>query len=192
MYGDYGVSLCTTYFLAKGYQVLMPFGDRGHYDLVVEHNGALQRVQCKWTSVVRKPHGYPIVSLRVRGTAKKEDGVAQTVLHRYSKKDFDLLWVATPNTCYLIPLADILHTKETINDLKLYPKWDKYRVAVPIPTPSENMNDVKRWSPRLTQDDKATIKRLIKEGWEQQKIADILNVTRGCISVFLSRDKKSD
>ena len=190
--GDYGVSLCATYFLHKGYQVLMPYGDRGHYDLVVEKYGTFQRIQCKWTSSVKKPYGYPVVSLSVCGSVKKENNIAKRVVHRYSKNDFDMLWVATPHTCYLIPLEDILHEKDTIGGMKLYPKWDRYRVAIPIPTPSENDCSVKRASPRLTEDDKATIKRLVKEGRKQQDIADILNVTRGCISAFLSRERKND
>jgi len=121
---------------------------------------------------------------------KKDNGIVKTVVHCYSKDDFDLLWVATPHTCYLIPLEDILHKKDAIRGMKLYPKWDKYRVAIPIPMPSESDSTTKRASPRLTEDDKSTIKRLVKEGRKQQDIADILGVTRGCVSAFLSRDRR--
>jgi len=189
--GNYGVSLCTTYFLSKGYRVLTPYGDCGHYDLVVENDGKFQRIQCKYRSSTSKPHGYVQVSLSVSGSKLKENGgVTRNNVYVYKKRDFDLLWVATLNTCYLIPFSEVLNGRESKTDLKLYPKWDKYRVSVPIPFPSDNENEMKRPSPRLTSSDKSTIKRLIKEGKTQSEIADILCVTRSCISVYLCRSNK--
>ncbi len=197
MKGDYSVSLCATYFLAREYQVLMPYGDRGHYDLVVERDGIFQRVQCKWSAGMKRPNSkkpqrYPCVSLRVCSTVRGgERGVASVVKHVYTNKDFDLIWIATPNTCYLIPLIDILQKKESKTDLTLYPKWDKYRVAVPLPVPSNEDGLINRMPPHLTNDDKATINRLIKEGKSENEIADILGVTRGCISMFRLRERKA-
>jgi len=92
-----------------------------------------------------------------------------------------------PHASYLIPFSDVLHNRKSKTDLKLYPKWDKYRVAIPIPYPSGEESPRRRASPRLTNDDKALIKRLRKEGKTQKEIADILGVTRACISKFLIR-----
>lgn len=196
MKGDYSVSLCATYFLAREYQVLMPYGDRGHYDLVVEKDGVFQKVQCKYSTGLKRPNSkktqvYPCVSLRVCGTVRAgENGVAAVVNHIYTKTDFDLLWVATSNTCYLIPLTDILQGRESKTDLTLYPKWDKYRVAVPLPAPSNEDSLINRMTPHLTNEDKATIKRLTKENKSNNEIAAILGVTRSCISMFKLREKK--
>lgn len=133
-YGDYAVSLCTTYFLSQGFRVLKPHCDRGHYDLVVEKDGKFQRVQCKRTRAISKPQGYFRVSLQVKGFRRKENGrIVRGAIHTYTKQDFDLLWVVTPPSCYLIPLSDILGDRETKTDLKLTPRWDKYKVDIPMP-----------------------------------------------------------
>jgi len=195
--GDYSVSLCATYFLAREYQVLMPYGDRGHYDLVVEKDSEFQRVQCKWSAGLKRPNSkkpqqYPYVSLRVCSTVRTgKNGVASVVNHIYTKMDFDLLWIAIPSTCYLIPLTDILQEKKSKVDLTLYPKWDKYRVAVPMPTPSNEDGLINRMPPHLTNDDKATIKRLLKEGKSEKDISDILGITRGRVSMFKLRERKA-
>jgi hypothetical protein len=136
-FGTYSVSLCSTYFHANGYQVLVPMGDHAHYDLAVEKDGAFQRVQCKWSSRTQQ-HGYPEVSLK--------------------------------------------------NGLRLTPKWDVHRVAIPVPF-SDGESPVKRISPHLTDADKGTIKRLLDAGKSQQEVADILGVSRGCISMHLTRSR---
>jgi len=177
-YGDFAVSLCVTYFLGLGYQVLLPFGDRGHYDLVVEMDGTFQRIQSKWTSSTKAPQGYPKVSLRVCGSS---------TTYVYCESDFDLLWVTTPEACYSIPSSEIFASKKRKSDLKLYPKWDKYRVPIPVPFPS-GQAPVKRASPRLTQADKIMIRRLRNEGKSQQEVANIIGVTRACISKFELRN----
>lgn len=187
--GDYAVSLATVYFLYNNYQVLFPYGDRGHYDLVVEKDGIFQRVQSKLTTRLKKPQNYYCVSLNVSGSAKKENNIALVVSHTYNITDFDLLWVTTPVSCYLIPFKDILNGRATKRDLKLYPKWDKYKVAIPIPARDENSSNV-RVSPRLTMEDKATIKQLLKANKTEREIANILNVSESCISVQKSRNKE--
>jgi hypothetical protein len=188
--GDYAVSLAIVYFIGNGYQALLPSGDRGHYDLVVERDGIFQRVQSKWTSSTKPGYGYPVVSLCVSGSHKVEGGVAKTVCHIYQKTDFDLLWVVTPYTCYLIPFSKILNGRISKSDIKLYPKWDKYRVAIPIPKKDESDESFNRLSPRLTKEDKMTMKRLLKEKKSSKEIADILNVSTSCIRVQLSRNRE--
>ena len=187
-YGDYAVSLATVYFLSQNYQVLFPYGDRGNYDLAIEKESVFQKIQCKWKTQLKKPQKYYRVSLHVCGSYRKENHIAQMVVHKYTKEDFDLLWVATPISCYLIPSKDIFINAETKSDLKLYPKWDKYIVFVPIPQrPMED--DSIRLSPRLTNSDKMLIKRLLKENKTHKEISDILNVSKSCISVQVCRDK---
>jgi len=134
--GEYSESLATVYFLSNGYQVLSPYGNRGRYDLVIEKNNIFQRVQCKWTSHLKKPQSHPIVDLRVYGNTKIDTGgFAKIVSYCYTQDDFDLLWVATPSSCYLIPAKDVFSQTISRTTITLYPKWDVYRVIIPIPTP---------------------------------------------------------
>ena len=186
-YGDYSVSLCITYFLGRGYQILLPMGDRGDYDLVVEKDSTFECIQCKWTTHLRKPQGYPIVSLRVAGSAKKENKVVKTSVHRYTPDSFDFLWVTSPESCYLIPSSVIYQKVKSKAVLEITPKWDVYRVPIVVPHPSGETT-VQRASPRLTESDKIMIRRLRKDGKSQQDIAEILGVTRSCIEKFILRN----
>jgi len=190
MVGDYGVSLATVYFLGNGYQVLFPYGDRGRYDLVVEKERNFQRVQCKWTKSRKQPQGYYRVSLQLTTTHKKEDrSIGRKVEYQYTENDFDYLWVATPTSCYLIPSSAIFNKKSTKRDIKLYPKWDIYRISLPLPERSETDNHT-RLSPRLTSVDKVLIQRLLKENKSYREIGNILNVSEGCISAQICRNKE--
>jgi len=189
-YGNFSVSLCITYFLAEDYIVLLPSGDIGKYDLVIEKNGLFQKIQCKWVSFVTKKQGYPQVSLMVSGAVKKNNGgVAKHTSYKYRQKDFDFLWVTTLESCYLIPSSEIFRFRKELVSITLSPRWDKFRVSVPTPFPS-GQTPVNRASPRLTTSDKALIKRLRKEGKSQQEVANILGVTRSCVSVFELRISK--
>lgn len=186
-YGDLSSSLCAFYFIAQGYQVLIPYGDRGHYDLVVEKDNHFSRVQCKWVSH-KVEHGYYRVSLRVCGSSVKDGKITKVVTHKYCADDFDTLWVTTPESSYCIPINVFLNSDKNGSNLKLTPKYDIYRVPIPIPFPDDE-SSVKRLSPRLTDEDKSTVKRLLKEGKTQGDIAKILGVTRSCIANLINRGK---
>jgi len=45
--GDISEAAVIAAFLKAGYNVLVPFGDRNRYDVVIEDGGAFQRVQIK-------------------------------------------------------------------------------------------------------------------------------------------------
>ena len=186
-FGDLGVSFCCTHYIASGYQVLMPFGDRGHYDLVVEKEGVFYRIQSKWTATKKQKTNYFVVSLQVCGT-NKQNG-ALKVVHKYSKSDFDILWVATPEGCYAIPASDVFATSETLCKLALTPKWDKFRVSLPLL--NEDAEKAK-YSQRLTEDEKSRIDCLISNGMSRKQVAIELGVSFGCINTYLYRKRKQE
>lgn len=72
-----------------GYEVLLPIGDKQPYDLVVDKNGLLLKVQCKYTSHKEKSGNYS-VSLRITGGNQSFNGAK-----KYQPGDFDLLFVYT-------------------------------------------------------------------------------------------------
>lgn len=45
--GDISEAAVVAALLKAGYNVLMPFGDRNRYDVVIEHDGKFERVQIK-------------------------------------------------------------------------------------------------------------------------------------------------
>lgn len=86
--GSLAVAQCVAKMYERGYEVLLPFGDRKPYDLVLDTGDRLLKVQCKYAG--RSARGWHEASLRVMGgnqsyhTAKK-----------YADTDFDLLYVYT-------------------------------------------------------------------------------------------------
>lgn len=48
--GRAGLSLAIAYFGSNGYTVSLPINDTQWYDLIVERDGVLQTVQCKFTN----------------------------------------------------------------------------------------------------------------------------------------------
>ena len=103
--GDLAVANAITYFMSNGYEVCLPIGDKKPYDLVVEQDGNLFRVQVKYAGYYTGA-GRHKAALRTMGgnqsfyTAKK-----------YKKSDFDLLFIFVANgRKFLLPWNQIDNT----------------------------------------------------------------------------------
>jgi len=64
--GDFALAHAIKYYLTRGYEVCLPIGDKRDYDLIVEKNNFLERVQVKYAGL------YPgkdkcLVGLRITG-----------------------------------------------------------------------------------------------------------------------------
>jgi hypothetical protein len=95
--GDIGESKAIYEYTKLGYTVSRTIFDSAKYDLIIERNGKLKRVQVK-TTTTRKHNNY-VVDLRTsyRNYSKPR-----------SKNDYDVLFVlAKDGTCWSIPLNDI-------------------------------------------------------------------------------------
>lgn len=100
--GDLALSHAIHYYMCNGYEVCIPMGDKRDYDIVVEKEGILQRVQVKYAGL------YPSkltckVALRITGGNQS---------FHYSKiyKDdaFELLFVYTAKgETYQIPWNEV-------------------------------------------------------------------------------------
>ena len=116
--------LAAAHQLAKhGYTICIPLTDNQPYDLVIEKNKQLQRVQVKSTS--RHDKGDPsrpfVVELR-----RKRHNSKTTKTHLYDIDAADLLVVVTSHEeYYLIPNGRITATSQ----LHLNKKFEKYRLG---------------------------------------------------------------
>lgn len=81
--GDIGVALAISYYTRIGAVVSYPLTDNAKYDLVVEINGVLNKVQCKYTTYKKDSY---IVELRTMGGNTSWNKVYGTV-------EADLLFV---------------------------------------------------------------------------------------------------
>lgn len=100
--GDLAAAHAITYFMTNGYEVCLPIGDKRPYDLVVEQEGKLFRVQVKYAGYYKDAKRHK-AALRTMGgnqtfyTAKK-----------YGDDDFDLLFVFVANSRkFLIPWSEL-------------------------------------------------------------------------------------
>lgn len=107
--GNIALGQAIAYFTSKRYVVLLPLNDAQEYDLVVDINGILNKVQVKSTKC-KAPSGAFQVSVKSSGGSKRE------VYHHVCESDCDYLFVTTDNcTNYLIPREIFINNKSSIN-----------------------------------------------------------------------------
>ena len=97
--GDAGLGLAIAWFTATGYKVSIPLTDSQDYDLIVEADGKLHRVQVTTCSQKQKSGNY-VVELRTVSYGGKDYNIKH-----FDSNAIDYLFVITDNGCkYLIPV----------------------------------------------------------------------------------------
>lgn len=98
--GVIGLGAAIAWFTSHGYVVSIPLSDSQRYDLVVELDGRLSRVQVKTSRYARD--GVFHVQLATRGGNRSWDGVEK----KFGPSDAELLFVVTElGERYLIPTS---------------------------------------------------------------------------------------
>lgn len=116
--GDAGLGMAIAWFTINGYTVSLPLTDSQDYDLVVDIDDVLGRVQVKTTTF--KTGEYYRVNLRVFGGNRS----GQTVKH-FDNTKVEYLFVYTEaGEQYFIPSSAIT----TTNQLTLNQSYDQYKV----------------------------------------------------------------
>lgn len=114
--GNSSLGLAISYFTCHNYIVSIPLNDTQDYDLIVEKDNLLYRVQVKGTSFKTKYGIYQVALKSCDGTKEK---IYKTVI----KSRADLLFIATKNRdLYLIPISNLRNTY-TLNLGEEYKKY---------------------------------------------------------------------
>lgn len=117
--GNTGLGIAIAYYSSNGYTVSIPLNDTQDYDLIVDKNNHLKKVQVKATSCKTKYGNYQ-VALKSCGGTKGE--TYKTVI----ETNVDELFILTENmNIYIIPIGEI-DNKSTLN---ICDKYDKYRIS---------------------------------------------------------------
>lgn len=118
--GNIGLSRAIYEFTRLGFTALMPLTDCNQYDLVVEKNGAFQRVQVKTTSTLIE--GLFHINLMKVETKRNI---------RKRPTDYDLLFVLTSdNECFLLPSTILPNRRLALPSIScLNSKYAKYRLG---------------------------------------------------------------
>lgn len=106
--GNAALSMAIAYFGSNGYIVSVPLNDTQDYDLIVDRDGVVQKVQVKGTTTKDTDNSYSVNLRSISGTTRK---AYKTV----KDTNVDLLFcMCGDGTMYLIPICDVRNTS-TIN-----------------------------------------------------------------------------
>lgn len=99
--GNFGLASAIYYFTKCGYTVSVPLNDTQDYDLVVDINGSLKKIQCKATNQ-KTEYNSTCVTLKSCG------GTKDTVYKTVKDTNIDLLFIVNmEDKKWLIPIEDI-------------------------------------------------------------------------------------
>lgn len=117
--GDVGLGIAIAYFCKEGFNVSIPLTDSQEYDLVVENDGNLKKVQVKTTSF-KTEYGIYQVMLKTCGGNKSSN-----TIKNFDPEKVDLLFVVNElNEQYLIPTFKEM----PVTSLNLNGKYTKYKL----------------------------------------------------------------
>ena len=117
--GDIALGQAIAYYTKNEYEVLLPIGDKRHYDFVIEKNGVLQKVQVKYAGMYAS--GICKVGLRITGGNQKIN-----YSRKYANESFDVLFVySQKGEAYHIPWNEVSARNELTIEVE---KYIKYRV----------------------------------------------------------------
>lgn len=116
--GNIGLGIAIAYYTSNGYTVSIPLNDTQDYDLIVDKDNNLKKIQVKSSSCKTKYGNYQIALKSCGGTKGR---TYKTLIDT----KVDELFILTENIdIYIIPI-NVLENKSTIN---LCNKYEKYRV----------------------------------------------------------------
>ena len=116
--GNTGLGIAIAYYTSNGYIVSIPLNDTQDYDLIVDKNDILKKVQVKTTGCKTKYGNYQVALKSCGGTKGK---TYKTII----ETNIDELFILTEDLkIYILPIEDISN-KSTLN---ICSKYEKYRV----------------------------------------------------------------
>lgn len=125
--GNSGIGAAIAWFTSNGYTVSIPLTDTQNYDLVVEIDNRLNRIQVKTTNSIARQNGRYTCDLRTQGGNRSGSGKMTVV----DSSTADILFIVTGSgVWYLIPVLDVEGNKSLTLGNNLY---DKYVVSLGQP-----------------------------------------------------------
>lgn len=118
--GNSALGIAIAYFSTNGYIVSIPLNDTQDYDLIVDKNIKVEKIQVKSTGCITKYGKYQVALKNCGGTKGK---MYKTVIETNIDKVFI---VDKEKNMYLIP-KDLIENKSTIN---LCEKYSKFKVVL--------------------------------------------------------------
>ncbi|MBR6504598.1 MAG: hypothetical protein IKT41_02605 [Clostridia bacterium] len=116
--GNASLGIAIAYYSSNGYTVSIPLNDTQDYDLIVDKNNNLKKVQVKSTSCKTKYGNYQVALKSCGGT---KGATYKTII----ETNIDEVFILTEDMgMYILPIKEIKN-KSTLN---ICSKYEKYRV----------------------------------------------------------------
>lgn len=103
--GDINELQCILDFQKRGYYCSIPFSGSCRYDVVVDINNYLYRIQCK-SSSYKEDEGILHMS-----AIRQTTNTSQTIRYKYSKEEIDYFYTSWQNYSFLIPVEEVSTSK---------------------------------------------------------------------------------
>ena len=118
--GNTGLGIAIADYSTSGYIVSIPLNDTQDYDLIVDKNNILKKVQVKATSCKTRYNKYQVALKSCGGTKGK---TYKTIINT----NIDEVFIVTDSMdIFIIPIEKIKN-KSTLN---LCDKYEKYRIVI--------------------------------------------------------------
>ena len=100
---------CMTYLYGLGYSISIPFGNADKYDLILDVNNKLYKIQIKHSSEHQNEFGeVEYISFKCTWQSHNSQGYTRTL---YQENEIDFFATFYNNKCYLIPLSECSNVK---------------------------------------------------------------------------------
>lgn len=100
---------CMTYLYGLGYSISIPFGNADKYDLILDINDKLYKIQIKHSSLYVDLNGEPdYIKFKCTWQSHNTTGYSKT---KYQANEIDFFATFYNNQCYLIPQNECSNEK---------------------------------------------------------------------------------
>ena len=96
---------CILAFTELGYQVSVPFGEDSRYDLIVDINNKLYKIQCKTCSEFTDTYG-EIAGITFKTCRQTGSNARTSIRTKYTKDEIDYFATFYQGKCYLVPVEE--------------------------------------------------------------------------------------
>lgn len=94
---------CITRFYELGYSVSIPYGDSNKYDMILDCNGKLYRLQCKHANIIMENDKISHIKIKTSWQSGYTK-TSQYHTNKYTDKDIDYFVTFFQGKNYLIPV----------------------------------------------------------------------------------------
>lgn len=95
---------CLTYFVEQGLEVSIPYGENSRYDMILDYNGKLLRIQCKTCHIHQGDDQNPECILFATCSIRYNSGGSKRVY--YTKNEIDYFATYFNEMVYLVPVEE--------------------------------------------------------------------------------------